>query len=114
MDLKQLSLLENPTKRICCEWLYDRYKEQRIDSLKRADSGFYQTKEWIQLREKVFDKLGCRCLKCGSEDFLHIDHIKPRSLYPELELEIDNMQVLCRVCNIGKSNRNEIDYRPVI
>ena len=43
---------------------------------------------------------------------LHVDHIKPRSKYPELELDITNLQILCEDDNLGKSNRYETDYRP--
>jgi hypothetical protein len=42
---------------------------------------------------------------------IHVDHIKPRSSYPELELDIKNLQVLCRDCNLGKSNTCETDLR---
>ena len=42
---------------------------------------------------------------------LHVDHIKPRSKHPELELDINNLQILCKDCNLGKSNTDSIDYR---
>ncbi|RYZ77711.1 MAG: hypothetical protein EOP05_00795 [Proteobacteria bacterium] len=42
---------------------------------------------------------------------MHVDHIKPRSKYPHLELEFSNLQVLCRQCNFGKSNKYEDDFR---
>jgi 5-methylcytosine-specific restriction endonuclease McrA len=52
-------------------------------------------------------------MKCGeTKGEFHIDHIKPRSKFIELELCIDNLQVLCKSCNLEKSNKNEIDYRP--
>jgi len=43
---------------------------------------------------------------------IHVDHIKPRSKFPELELVFDNLQVLCDDCNIGKSNVDSTDFRP--
>jgi 5-methylcytosine-specific restriction endonuclease McrA len=43
---------------------------------------------------------------------IHIDHILPRSKYPELSLVFDNLQVLCESCNLGKSNKDETDWRP--
>jgi 5-methylcytosine-specific restriction endonuclease McrA len=42
---------------------------------------------------------------------MHVDHIKPRSRFPHLELSLDNLQVLCAACNVGKGNRDEIDWR---
>ena len=40
--------------------------------------------------------------KAGGGVVLHVDHIKPRSKFPELELSLDNTQVLCADCNLGK------------
>ena len=34
-----------------------------------------------------------------------VDHIKPRSKYPELALEIENLRVLCRSCNSKKGGK---------
>lgn len=74
---------------------------------KGMESEFYNTKAWRDLRWKVLEKYGSKCSICGRNNkdhgvILHIDHIKPRSKYPELELEFDNMQVLCEDCNLGK------------
>lgn len=55
------------------------------------------------------------CLACGRKPptvVLHVDHIKPRSKYPELELEISNLQVLCEDCNLGKLHYFDDDLRP--
>src|SRR5262249_39926358 len=40
------------------------------------------------------------------------DHIKPRSKFPELELELGNLQVLCADCNLGKRAWDQTDWRP--
>lgn len=103
--------IKNPTKSRCKEWLMKAYHEKRLPDFIKPSEGFYNTPEWKNIRIKVFEKYGYKCLKCNSEDFIHIDHIKPRSLYPELELDINNLQPLCKKCNLEKSNRNEIDYR---
>jgi hypothetical protein len=78
----------------------------------REKLGFYDSESWRLLRLQVFKKYGRVCMKCGSKKKLHIDHIKPRSLYPDLELTFNNLQVLCETCNMEKSNKNCIDYRP--
>ena len=75
---------------------------------------FYHSQAWRDLRYRVLDKYGRRCQKCGATPAaaaLHVDHIKPRSKYPELELAFDNLQVLCESCNLGKSNKYEDDFR---
>lgn len=76
---------------------------------------FYATRQWIDLRYKTLRRYGPVCQCCGAKREsgaqIHVDHIKPRSLYPELELNLDNLQVLCRECNLGKSNTDETDWR---
>ena len=60
---------------------------------------------WMELRTRLFaeHKNECRC--CGATKFLQADHIYPVSIYPELQLEYSNLQILCRGCNIRKGNR---------
>lgn len=73
---------------------------------------FYNTREWREVRYKVMTKYGKVCQCCGqTKGYLHVDHIKPRSLFPDLELDINNLQVLCEACNIGKTNRDTTDWR---
>lgn len=52
------------------------------------------------------------CMNCGSGENIEIDHIKPESLYPELALDYENIQLLCRRCNASKGNRHETSYIP--
>ncbi len=78
-------------------------------------SKFYQTPEWRELRYRVLEHYGNKCMACGRGPsvgiIIHVDHILPRSIYPEHALNFDNMQVLCEDCNIGKSNKFEKDWR---
>lgn len=75
----------------------------------------YYSPEFRTLRHKVFLRDGEICAKCGATPrpnmWIEIDHIKPVSKYPELALDIDNLQCLCRLCNVKKSNTDETDYR---
>lgn len=76
---------------------------------------FYNSKEWLEVRYGVIcSSLGC-CQACGARAStniqLHVDHIKPRSKYPELQLIPGNLQILCQHCNFGKSNKDETDWR---
>lgn len=74
---------------------------------------FYESKEWLELRYLALKKFGRKCLCCFATGVeIHVDHIKPLSLYPDLALNIDNLQTLCRACNLGKSNTDSIDWRP--
>lgn len=68
---------------------------------------FYATREWRELRWKVLSTSTGECMACGRSHskhgvIMHIDHIKPRSRFPSLELDITNLQVLCEDCNLGK------------
>ena len=95
-------------------WLIRLYLSNDNDIIKRNDSTFYSTKEWRKLRIEVLSLYGTRCMKCGTNDGDHVvDHIKPRSKFPLLELDINNMQILCNTCNIIKSNRYFNDYRQI-
>ena len=72
--------------------------------------GFYQTREWRSVRYDVLKASDGKCALCGRSKqdgiVLHVDHIKPRSKYPDMELAPSNMQVLCEDCNMGKSNKD--------
>ncbi len=51
-------------------------------------------------------------MKCGIQsNKTHVDHVKPRSIFPELQLDLMNCQVLCKKCNMEKSNIDYTDYR---
>lgn len=93
-------------------------KAPKVKRLKKKPGNFgefYESREWLQLRYAVLKQHGAACMVCGATRrdgvYLHVDHIKPRSKYPELELEQSNLQVLCKPCNKGKSNIDETDWR---
>jgi len=91
-----------------------RKKTKRTKRKQRKQVTFYESKEWRELRYQALKLHGRQCLCCGQKApnvELHVDHIKPRSKFPELELDINNLQVLCKDCNLGKSNYDCIDYR---
>jgi 5-methylcytosine-specific restriction endonuclease McrA len=101
----------------------ERIAENAVIRAKRASYSvrvtFYDSPEWQRLRYRVLVNAKGSCMCCGataksSAAPLHVDHIKPRSRYPELELELSNLQVLCRACNLGKSAWDETDWREVI
>ena len=73
---------------------------------------FYQSEAWVKLREKTLAKYGKKCQKCGATPPIpEVDHIKPRARHPELALDPNNLQVLCKPCNREKGDRHETDYR---
>ncbi len=82
---------------------------------KAARVAFYDSDEWRRLRYRVLKANNGCCQCCGASSAngaqLHVDHVKPRSKFPELELEFTNLQVLCRDCNLGKGAWDQTDWR---
>lgn len=76
------------------------------------DNKFYDSWQWTDLRFKTIKKYGAKCMLCSSTKNIQVDHIKPKSLYPDLALEPSNLQILCGPCNKGKSNKDITDFRP--
>jgi 5-methylcytosine-specific restriction endonuclease McrA len=80
-----------------------------------AEENFYLSDLWRALRYETIKKYGARCQACGATPKdgtrIHVDHIKPRSKFPELELERSNLQVLCEDCNLGKRHTDFTDWR---
>lgn len=90
-------------------------KKGRAIQAKRWD-GFYNSREWRSVRFEALKLSNGCCTLCGRSNrqhgvILHVDHIKPKSKYPDLSLTLSNLQVLCEDCNLGKSNRDDTDWR---
>lgn len=79
------------------------------------DQAFYDSPQWRRVRYTALARSKGCCELCGAVPVvgkpMHVDHVKPRSKYPALALEINNLQVLCVDCNMGKSARTEDDWR---
>ena len=55
------------------------------------------------LKWKIFKRDGFACRKCGSQEFLELDHIIPISKGGK-EKE-SNYQTLCKKCNVSKKDK---------
>lgn len=79
------------------------------------DDVFLKSYEWRRLRMQAIKRYGARCQCCGATTahgiMIHVDHIKPRKTHPQLALDINNLQILCEVCNHGKGNWDQTDWR---
>jgi 5-methylcytosine-specific restriction endonuclease McrA len=80
-----------------------------------ATDAFLSSYEWRRVRMQALKRHGTRCQCCGATPatgaVMNVDHIKPRKLFPELALDVDNLQVLCHECNHGKGNWDMTDWR---
>jgi len=101
-------------KIIAMYWAYIRGNPKNRYNFMR-DKDFYSSKKWKELRYVALQQSGGGCELCGARASdgvsLHVDHIKPRSHYPELQLSLGNLQILCEDCNYGKSNIDDTDWR---
>lgn len=91
------------------------WHEKATATIASLASSFYKSREWRELRYAALEKHGRKCVACGrtpDDDVkIHVDHIKPRSKHPELALDINNLQVMCEDCNLGKGNKFATDWR---
>ena len=91
-----------------------RHEKRPVIPFEQTDD-FLRTYEWRRIRMVVLkrDKAICACCNATRESGLrmHVDHIKPRKLFPHLALDVNNLQILCEVCNHGKGNWDMTDWR---
>lgn len=67
-------------------------------------------KEW---KHQQYVKQRGECAICKAPNPLkgmHIDHIKPISLYPDRALDLDNLRLLCPPCNSSRGNSTDRDF----
>ena len=115
LNLKKMSLKEQSELLMLCEKKLYEFIQNNDDIW---DSRFATAPISRKVHFEVMKRANKRCALCGVKDGdeeyedrlpLHIDHIVPRS--KDGSNEIDNLQVLCRACNLGKSNRDDTDFR---
>jgi 5-methylcytosine-specific restriction endonuclease McrA len=87
-----------------------------VSGVQVCSNDFLQTYEWRRVRMEALKKYGPVCQCCGASPstgaVMNVDHIKPRKLFPQLALDVDNLQILCGECNHGKGNWDMTDWRP--
>lgn len=95
--------------------VFPRKKKVKTKKRKNNYTNTRIDRKWVEVRYKALKLSDGSCCLCGATAKdgikLHVDHIKPKSLYPYLEYELSNLQVLCEHCNIGKSNKDDTDWR---
>ncbi len=74
------------------------------EARKRGNGGSYTVQEWNELCERY----DYRCLRCGEQKPLTVDHVIPISKGGPND--ISNLQPLCGSCNSTKRDKT-IDYR---
>src|SRR3990167_289109 len=121
-DIKRFSGGGKEKLRNIIIWACKRFKYPKKEKKSKVNNfhskEFLQSDAWYSLRYQALKKYGRRCMCCGATPDdgakIHVDHIKPRSKFPDLALELENLQILCKACNFGKSNVDISDFRPPI
>src|SRR4051812_39853278 len=80
------------------------------DQARREDHRFYSSARWLKLRRLKL-QINPLCEECERVErvtpAIDVDHIKPRREYPELELELSNLQSMCRPCHSHKTRTEQ-------
>jgi hypothetical protein len=82
---------------------YQLFRKLRVYNIKKyyndPKNALYHTPEYKEWRKAVLERDNHRCIVCGHTGSLNqplqIDHIKPKSLYPELMYTVSNGRTLC-------------------
>ena len=71
--------------------------------IQKAPIGYTKKVIGIKLRLQVYERDGFKCVTCGVQKNLSLDHIKPEVIGGESALE--NLQTMCTSCNSSKGAR---------
>lgn len=74
---------------------------------------FYKTVAWKEARIQCFTRDSWKCVRCGWEGLIYeltCDHIIPRSIEKDKQLELSNLQTLCRTCHNHKTSDDNQKY----
>lgn len=81
-------------------------KRERVQS-----KGFFDSDDWRALRYKFLEMRGKECMHCGqTSGSMYVSHLQHRNKRPDLALSFDNVQILCKICDLGKT-ANAIDFK---
>ena len=62
---------------------------------------------WFHKQVLIRDDYTCQICGYREIEIMEVDHIKPKSIYPELQFEMNNMVTLCPNCHRRKTNREK-------
>jgi 5-methylcytosine-specific restriction endonuclease McrA len=104
--------------------IYNRYlKEPTLINDKQFRDEFRQHWRWHIIRDVAINKWkresngacnGCGKILDPDFDEIHVDHIKPKSVHRHLYYYLPNLQILCRSCNIDKSDYDGDDWKEFV
>ena len=66
---------------------------------------FYWSWQWRQLRAARRSIDGNRCVQCGSDEDLQVDHVIPIRDRWDLRANVSNLVTLCQLCHKAKTRQ---------
>lgn len=63
--------------------------------------------KWRKQQALIRDNYSCQICGLREPEIMQIDHIKPKCVFPELELEMNNLMTLCPNCHAKKTIREK-------
>lgn len=70
---------------------------------KTTETMVYKSEKYQEWRSLVLARDNHKCVHCGNSGSKHnplqVDHIKPRSVHPDLAYTVSNGRTLCRKCH---------------
>lgn len=73
----------------------------------------YSNREYLKHKDKLMEEFEGRCAYCDSRVGLTshpvVEHFYPKSLYPEKFSDIDNLLIVCQICDISKAANFPLD-----
>ena len=69
-------------------------------------------RDWLEIRDAVFERDGYGCVHCGSGRDLHCDHVEPLALGGSNDP--NNLVTACASCNLSKGSKTVAEWRPDI
>ena len=112
-EFLSLNNLSVPSNKNLNDFIVDLFDSNDFQLIGTNYDRNYNPSALKKFRFELIKMYGEKCMCCNSTENISVDHIKPYSLYKELSLDFNNLQLLCRSCNSKKSNRHFTDYRPL-
>lgn len=91
---------------------YDRRESDRLYDLYKRDPkarAFYRSAAWATVRAQALHRDHYECQECQRQGRVskgqNVHHIKELRDYPELALELENLETLCIRCHNDTHNR---------
>lgn len=87
-------------------WTGKKLPKEVVEKIRKASISRGKSRECFnakEFRKKVIERDQGKCQKCGTDQNIHVHHMKSWAKHPELRFDVDNGMCLCRKCH-GKED----------